>query len=412
MEPADVLDPGYIFPLGNTVVLFTVTDTVGNAATHSFTVSIVDNIPPNYTFCPAGNVVVNIGAQVEADPGMFIEEIASAQDCGGVIIDYFPIAAADNCDSLTLELVEGPASGGVFPIGQNVVRYVATDAAGNSVSCVVNVQVNALPPLITTVNPNPGCPGSQVVLSVANITGANYTWTGPQQSYPNSNTITLVSLNTGNTGVYTVSAEINGCTTEPASVTVLMAMQPDAVDDLELVVEPGATLDSINVLLNDLFLAGDGQVTQFSELQGLTSIGNGLFRYTAGDKAGKVSFAYTLCSAACTTLCDAAMVTITITDRSCNFIPNLISPNGDEQNDYLVIPCLDTGDYGRNSLVIYNQWGDKVFEADPYSNDPGSAWRGALNGEPGKDLPDGVYFYIFTPGPNEAVIKGFVEIFR
>lgn len=413
VEPSGALDPDFIFPLGTTQVTFTVSDSTGiTTLQHTFTVNIVDNVPPIYTFCPTTDVVVNIGAQIEADSSMFIEEISAAQDCNGVLIDYFPITATDNCGSITITQLEGPASGELFPTGPNVVRYVATDAAGNSVSCVVNVQVNALPPLATTVAPNPGCPRAQVVLSVADIPGANYTWTGPQQSYPNSNTITLVSLNTGNTGVYTVSAEINGCVTEPASVTVLMAMQPDAMDDIELVVEPGATLDSLNVLLNDLFLANDGVVTQFSELEGLTSIGNGLFRFTAGENSGKVSFAYTLCSAACPDLCDAAMVTITITDRSCNFIPNLISPNGDDQNDYLIIPCLDTGDYPGNSLVIYNQWGDKVFEASPYSNDPGSAWHGTLNGEPGKDLPDGVYFYLFTPGPNDAVLKGFVEIFR
>ncbi|MBK8425713.1 MAG: gliding motility-associated C-terminal domain-containing protein [Lewinellaceae bacterium] len=65
-----------------------------------------------------------------------------------------------------------------------------------------------------------------------------------------------------------------------------------------------------------------------------------------------------------------------------------------------------------NSLVVYNQWGDKVYEAAPYSNDEALAWRGTLDGQPGKDLPDGVYFYIFKPGPNEATVKGFIEIFR
>lgn len=99
-----------------------------------------------------------------------------------------------------------------------------------------------------------------------------------------------------------------------------------------------------------------------------------------------------------------------ITD--CTFIPNIITPNGDDVNDYLVIECLDSGLFQDNTIVIYNQWGDKVFEADGYTNDPATAWKGTLNGEPGKDLPDGVYFYVFKAGPNQPSQKGFIEIYR
>ncbi|MCK6691602.1 MAG: gliding motility-associated C-terminal domain-containing protein, partial [Thermoanaerobaculia bacterium] len=72
----------------------------------------------------------------------------------------------------------------------------------------------------------------------------------------------------------------------------------------------------------------------------------------------------------------------------------------------------DSGQFRDNTLVIYNQWGDKVFEAQGYTNDPQTAWRGRLNNEPGKDLPDGVYFYVFSTGTNEPPRKGFVEIYR
>ncbi|MCY7330938.1 MAG: gliding motility-associated C-terminal domain-containing protein, partial [Saprospiraceae bacterium] len=94
------------------------------------------------------------------------------------------------------------------------------------------------------------------------------------------------------------------------------------------------------------------------------------------------------------------------------FIPNVFTPNGDNVNDWLVIDCLDGGGFPENSIVIYNQWGGKVYEAAPYDNDQAKAWRGTLDGEPGKDLPDGAYYYVFRAGPNEPVIKGFIEIYR
>jgi gliding motility-associated-like protein len=109
-------------------------------------------------------------------------------------------------------------------------------------------------------------------------------------------------------------------------------------------------------------------------------------------------------------------VSIMVKDVSCSFIPNIITPNGDDLNDWFTIPCLDGNAFTNNSLVVYNQWGDKVFEDKGYTNDPSDpvhpAWRGTLNGDGGKDLPDGVYFYIFTPAPSEKPLKGFVEIFR
>jgi len=37
--------------------------------------------------------------------------------------------------------------------------------------------------------------------------------------------------------------------------------------------------------------------------------------------------------------------------------------------------------------MIYNQWGDQVFHAQPYNND----WQGTYNGD---DLPVGTYYYV------------------
>jgi len=146
----------------------------------------------------------------------------------------------------------------------------------------------------------------------------------------------------------------------------------------------------------------------------LVNLGNGLFAYT-GTTGGE--FVYEVCSKSCPDLCDEALVTITLQDnRECT-VPNIITPNGDNINDWLVIPCLDSRLYPDNSIVIYNQWGDKVYEAAPYFNDPQSGndkipWRGTLDGSPGQDLPDATYFYIFRPGPGQPAVKGFVEIFR
>jgi len=124
---------------------------------------------------------------------------------------------------------------------------------------------------------------------------------------------------------------------------VRIGVTPTAVDDLHYEIEPGALLDSIDVLLNDTYVPDDYKVTQETQLQGLANLGNGHFTYQAGPKNGRVSFIYKLCSAACPNLCSAGVVTITIREVVCKYIPNVITPNGDGINDYLEIPCVETG---------------------------------------------------------------------
>jgi gliding motility-associated-like protein len=64
----------------------------------------------------------------------------------------------------------------------------------------------------------------------------------------------------------------------------------------------------------------------------------------------------------------------------CNLdIPNVFTPNGDGVNDAWVIEgILGT----RNTVRVFNRWGQIVFEATDYRN----TWRAA-------GLPDGTYFY-------------------
>lgn len=66
------------------------------------------------------------------------------------------------------------------------------------------------------------------------------------------------------------------------------------------------------------------------------------------------------------------------------FIPNAFTPNGDGLNDELKV-------YGyiirEMHLMIFNQWGEKVFE----TNTQGRGWDGTFKGKP---APSGVYIYV------------------
>ncbi|GAB5417673.1 MAG: hypothetical protein Crog4KO_26590 [Crocinitomicaceae bacterium] len=88
-------------------------------------------------------------------------------------------------------------------------------------------------------------------------------------------------------------------------------------------------------------------------------------------------------------------------------VPDGFSPNGDLINDTFVIPELDEL---RGSLVVWNRWGDIVFEADDYQND----WNGTCAGNfcfpSGGALTDGTYFYHLDVGGVEK--EGFITLIR
>lgn len=411
----DTIMPGDTFPIGVTKIVYLALDSSG-ALVHSdtFSVTIVEDSPPLIQ-CPSTEVVVSAGGVVISDPGEFIDDIDTVATCDGVNLSFSIPLATDNCttDPLVVQTT-GQFSGLVFEADStHTLTFQATDAVGNSALCVVSVVVQPLLPLDPIVDPPVACPGEEVLLTVDSISGAIYTWTGPQQQYPNSSQIVVIA-SPQSAGIYTVFATINGCSTPVDSAELLLPVIQAVADTFLVNI---GILDTFNVADNDLiFPPGDFVVTPLVDPmpEGLTNLGGGVFTFLATEDNRSARFFYELCSETCPDLCDTvALVTIQVDDDDCSFIPNIITPNGDMVNDYFEIRCLDSGLYRDNTLVIYNQWGDKVFESAGYENYPSTkAWNGTLNNEPGKDLPDGVYFYVFNTGTNEPPKKGFVEIYR
>ncbi len=410
----DTIMPGDTFPIGVTKIVYLALDSSG-ALVHSdtFTITIVEDTPPLID-CPSAEVVVNVGGIVVSDPGEFIDSIDTISTCDGVNLTFSLPLATDNCtDDPLVAQTTGQFSGLVFAADStHTLTFQASDAVGNTALCVVNVVVQSLGALVASVDPPVACPGDEVILTVDSISGATYTWTGPQQQYPNNSQI-IVIASPQNAGTYTVFAEINGCTTPVDSVEVILPVIQAVADTFKVNI---GIVDTFNVANNDLiFPPGDFVVTPLVDPmpEGLTDLGGGVFTFLATETNRTARFFYELCSETCPNVCDTvALVTIQVRDEDCNFIPNIITPNDDDVNDYFTIPCLDSGLFRDNTIVIYNQWGDKVFEAAGYTNDPQTAWRGRLNNEPGKDLPDGVYFYVLNTGTNEPPKKGFVQIYR
>ena len=79
------------------------------------------------------------------------------------------------------------------------------------------------------------------------------------------------------------------------------------------------------------------------------------------------------------------------------FLPNVITPNGDNSNDVFFLP-----NDGNAELSIVNRFGDVVLKTDDYQND----WDAS-------GLPGGVYYYnLIMPDTLQTTCKGVIHVLR
>ena len=136
--------------------------------------------------------------------------------------------------------------------------------------------------------------------------------------------------------------------------------------------------------------------------------GTGLLHFEPADTltTGDAVLQYILCSEACPTRCDTANVTVRISSPDEDVDQTqVITPNGDGENDELYFPYLD--EFPENEIEIYNRWGSIVYGPEHYDND----WAGT--GPDGSDLPQGTYYYILRLALGEGeVVFGNVLLVR
>ena len=108
------------YPLGQTSVTLTVTDSHGASSSCVAMVTVIDDTPPTIS-CPSQPVVAECTGNGQANVS-------------------FTVTATDTCDG-PLTPTCTPASGSSFSVGSTTVNCSVADAAGNSVSCTFDVVV-------------------------------------------------------------------------------------------------------------------------------------------------------------------------------------------------------------------------------------------------------------------------------
>jgi gliding motility-associated-like protein len=222
-----------------------------------------------------------------------------------------------------------------------------------------------------------------------------------------------VIMNNDGTFTYTPNPDFNGTDTfeytacdddgNCATVTVTITVTPvddelQSAENDQYTVYENETLTG-NVAENDVNLDGF-TFTVTSNVQNGTLVFNadGSFTYTPNAGASDFDeFTYEACDADGN--CYTATVTIIIVEVETDdiLVAAGFSPNGDNVNETLAIENIEF--YPENKIIIFNRWGNVVYEKTGYTNAIG--WNGNADedGAMGSTkVPEGTYFYVLETG--------------
>jgi gliding motility-associated-like protein len=260
---------GSNFTLGTTQVKYTATDGAGNSSTCTFNVMVVDDTNPVITGCPSDITLPASGS-------------CTAQ------ASWTPPQVTDNCSVATMVSSHNP--GDNFPLGTTEVKYIATDASGNSSICVFHV--------IVTDNVAPVLTGLPIDITVSAIAcEMPITWVPPTVSDNCSVTVSSThspgdSFPIGDTKVTYAAIDDSGNSTVTSFwIHVLDNTNPQIAgipSDITVVASAGACVypvswqevvatDNCEVILTSTHSSGDAFPLGVSKVT-----------YTATDQAGNI----------------------------------------------------------------------------------------------------------------------------
>jgi len=149
-------DASDTYPVGMSIVGFTVADSAGNTATCSFNIMITDDQMPMIT-CPAD-----------------ITQATDLDSCNAMVTVPTP-TFMDNCPGTTImnDYNSTSDASDIYPEGTTTVTFTATDAAANTMTCSLDIMINdEQDPTIT-------CPSDMTQTADANMCSAAVTVPAP-----------------------------------------------------------------------------------------------------------------------------------------------------------------------------------------------------------------------------------------
>ena len=281
--------------------------------------------------------------------------------------------------------ITGSYSGGVFTISgtptvSGTFNYtVTTTGTCAQTTATGTIIVNPIPATPIAGNNSPICAGSQLDLTSNAVTGATYNWTGPN-GFTASIEDPTVSANAtiAMSGTYSVTVTVAGCTSLAGTTSV--SVNPSPIASFTTSPNPATGASPLVVSFTNTSQNATTYSWNFGDNTSSVSANPPSNTYTTG--------VYTVVLTATNNLCTStASVTVIVYDNYSIFIPNVFTPNGDNNNEIFKITATGVSTF---DAIIFDRWGLKMSEW----HDVSGGWNGRTKG--GAEARDGTYYYIIT----------------
>ncbi len=236
------------------------------------------------------------------------------------------------------------------------------------------------------------CPGSTATLTATSSAGGSIRWyasaTGGTPLFTGSS-YTTSTITTSST-YYAEAQNAGGCTSATRT-----AVQVNVIEALQRPQLSAGAITNTSVTFNWTSVGGaTGYEISIDNGSSFMPVGN-VLNYTVNDMQPNTSvtaIVRAVGSVSCLQSANSDALTLTTGLGSVIFVPNAFTPNGDGNNDILLV-------YGSiiksMNFYVYDQWGELIFR----SNNQGNGWDGTYKGN---RLPVGVYVYYLDAVTNDG----------
>lgn len=362
----------------------------------SITVSIVVN--PTYTILDSATICsadsIFIGGNWQNTAGTYYDSLATLLGCDSIIETTLTVNPSPLV-LVTISICPGDSIflGGAFQSTPNTYYDTLSTSLGCDSIIATTLSIILMP---TTNIASTICQGDSLLI--------NGLWQNTSGSYPDTlqtslgcdsivnTTLTVNPIynNSVNTSICNGDSLLLGGAWQNTSGTYIDSLVTvfgcDSITTTTLIVSPLPIIIANNDTTIDIgttisLIASGGVNYTWSPPTGLSCI-----NCSNPDAFPENTITYIITGTDLNGCTNSTSVTITVNDFYDLFLPNIFSPNNDGNNDLFLVRGHSIKTM---NLIIYNRWGQKVFE----SSSQDSGWDGTFNGQ---DVNSGVFVYYLT----------------
>ncbi|SHJ19537.1 gliding motility-associated C-terminal domain-containing protein, partial [Algibacter luteus] len=358
------------FPIGDTTVTWTVTDTAGNTATCTQIVTVEDNEAP-----------------------VFVEKLPSdaTYECS-FVPDATILTATDNCSDVEVVFKEVRTDGTCSSdyILERIWEVTDENGLTTSHTQIITITDKTAPSLVSNLETELDVNCTEIpevpTLEFEDNCSSNVTVIYNETSTYDDNQISNYEI----VRTWTV---IDECTNEAVFVQKLnVQIDNEVVQINDRVCTDNGTIN-MDVYLNN----NESGSNWVLESGNVTLEGNTFDPENV--ELGIYTFSYTTSSNGCLTTTEVILevhdeCVVLPCGRKDVIISKVITPNGDMQNEFFTVEGIETCGFVVD-IKIFNRWGAKIYENSNYKND----WNGTAHSSSvgnAEKIPTGTYYYIIN----------------